>query len=237
MTNRPPSLLPRQLQPPPILLPSQYLRLLPLVVLRPLRLIRCATCPPRRRLILCLPLNPHPPNTHTTGTSVGSDETKGKARHWTQHGASPSLPPRHSAPRRSAPAAPSRRSVLLPPSLPVREPICAPPLSSRRSALLPPPSRYARRSAPHHSTPAAPGTPLHTRSGSAHSLPLGRGAAPTDISPPPHPPTTPPPSTPQPASVDSVPVQIRTKASDDRKVCNVTRGSAKSTLEISLLAL
>ena len=46
-----------------------------------------------------------------------------------------------------------------------------------------------------------------------------------------------PPSPPQPASVDSVPVQIRTKTSNGRKVCNVTRGSAKSTLEISLLSL
>ena len=50
---------------------------------------------------------------------------------------------------------------------------------------------------------------------------------------PPHPPTSPQ----QPTSVDSLPIQAPTKASDGHKVCNVTRGSAKSTLEISLLSL
>ena len=104
----------------------------------------------------------------------------------------PPIPPSlgaPTAPRHSAPSRPPDSSSSLPPSLPpVKRVACAPP---RHSAPSLPPVKRAAPAAPRRSAPSALLPP--PRSGSAHSLPLGRRAAPTDISPPPHPPTTPPP--------------------------------------------
>ena len=138
--------------------------------------------------------------------SYGSGQTKGSACHWTLHGASPST---------SILSAQLPHSSQLSPSLPVCTPL--PPRRSRRSAPSLP-----------HGTRAAPAAPRRAAPSLPPSLPPGTRAADT-------PPTTTT-TSPQASSVDSLPVQAPTKVSHGRKVCNVTRGSAKWTLEISLLS-
>ena len=95
----------------------------------------------------------------------------------------PPIPPSlgaPTAPRHSAPSRPPDSSSSLPPSLPpVKRVACAPP---RHSAPSLPPVKRAAPAAPRRSAPSALLPP--PRSGSAHSLPLGRRAAPTDIPPP-----------------------------------------------------